>query len=71
MIGGYPWIHQENFKTKISAPTLNLTWLQAAVSKYKSETSLREIWPGAKYKNCRGLPDLSNSYLHDLIRSTV
>jgi hypothetical protein len=63
MTGGHPWIHQENFKTKILAPTSNLTWLRAAVSKYKSGTILREIWHGAKYKSCRTLSYLSNHYL--------
>jgi hypothetical protein len=66
-VGGHPWIHQENIKTKISAPTLNLTWLWAVISKCKSGTALREIWPGAKYKHCRTFYDLSNGYLHALI----
>jgi hypothetical protein len=52
---GHPWIHQENFKIKISALTPNLTWLRAVVSKCKSETALREIWLGAKYKSYRRL----------------
>jgi hypothetical protein len=42
MTGGPPRLRQENFKMKISAPTPNLTGLQAAVSKGKAETVLRE-----------------------------
>jgi hypothetical protein len=68
MIGGPPRIHQENFKTKILAPMLNLTWLRAAVNKGKAETALRDNWLGAKYKGCRTLSDISNGYFYALIR---
>jgi hypothetical protein len=66
--GGHPWFLPEEFKMKISVPMLNLTWLWATVSKCKSGTDLRETWPGTKYKSCRTLSDLSNGYLHTLIR---
>jgi hypothetical protein len=64
MIGVHPWIHQENFKMKILAPSPNLTWLRAAVSTCKSRTDMREIWPGGKYKSYRRLFSLSKGYLH-------
>jgi hypothetical protein len=65
MIGVHPWIHQENFKMKILAPTLNLTWLRAAVSKCKFGTALKEIWPRSKYDKWSMSYDfLSFSELH-------
>jgi hypothetical protein len=70
-MGGHHWIWQENFKTKILAPTSNLNWLQAAVSKCNSGANVVGIWPGAKYKSYRTLSHLSNSYLYALIWSTV
>jgi hypothetical protein len=64
----HPWIRQENFKTKISAPPLNLTWLRAAVRAFYSGADMSRIWLGSQYDNYRRLFPLSNSYLHALIQ---
>jgi hypothetical protein len=46
-------------------------WLEAAVSKLKSDAVLSEIWLGVEYQKARGLQHLSNWYLLAFIRSTV
>jgi hypothetical protein len=67
MTGGHLWIHQENFKIKISAPTLNLTWLWAAFIKINYGADMPGIWLGEQYNSYRRLFSLSNGYLHVLI----
>jgi hypothetical protein len=42
MIDGHPRIHQENFNTKILAPTSIMTWLQDTVGKYSSGANVAE-----------------------------
>jgi hypothetical protein len=58
-------------RTKMLAPMSNLTWLRAAVRNSKSRAALREIWPWDEYHSYILLSQLSNRYLHALIRSTV
>jgi hypothetical protein len=55
--------HDNAFKRKLLASTLNLPWLQAAVSKFKSGVVPSKICLRVEYQKGRGLHHLSNGYL--------
>jgi hypothetical protein len=58
-------------KRKLLASTLNLPWLWAAASKFKSGVVLSEIWLRVKYQKGKGHPHIFNGYLLAFIQSTV
>jgi hypothetical protein len=63
--------HDNASKQKLLASTLNLPWLRAVASKFKSGAARSEIWLRVKYQKGRGHPQLSNRYLLVFIRSIV
>jgi hypothetical protein len=63
--------HDNAFKRKLLASTLNLPWLQAAVSKFKSGVVPSKICLRVEYQKGRGLHHLSNGYLLAFRHSTV
>jgi hypothetical protein len=58
-------------KQKLLASMLNLPWLRAAASKFKSGVVLSEIWLRVKYQKGKGHPHIFNGYLLAFIQSTV
>jgi hypothetical protein len=58
-------------KTGFRVSTSNLASLRIAVRTFKSETIVSRIRPVVEYQSYRRLSQLSDGYLHTLIRSAV
>jgi hypothetical protein len=63
--------HDNASKRKLLASTLNVPWLWAAASKFKSGVVLSEIWLRVEYQKGRGHYQISNGYLLAFIQSTI